>query len=247
MGYTTQYGPTTLLHQPTIRSTQSTFGPNTVHQPTRTHLMVTHAQVGIIKPNPHFHGHTSHISPLPKSPVGALSDSNWYKARLVANGRSQQFGIDCDDTFRPVVKPTTICTVLSLALSRNWPIHQLDVKNAFLNGDLSKTIHMYQSPGFLNLRFPHYVCQLHRSLYGLKQAPRAWFQRFAGYALGVRFSSSRCDSSLFIYQHGSELLDRAHMASCNPTRTPVDTESKLGADGDLVFDPTLYRSLAGGL
>ncbi|GJU91635.1 ribonuclease H-like domain-containing protein [Tanacetum coccineum] len=140
-----------------------------------------------------------------------------HKARLVANGCSHHFGVDCDDTFCPVVKPATIRTVLSLALSRNWPIHQLDVKNAFLNGDLYEIVYMYQPPG---------------------------------YAYRVGLSSSHCDSSLFIYQDGSkkyalELLDRAHIANCNPTRTPVDTESKLGSDGDPISDPTLYRSLAG--
>ncbi|GKA97572.1 ribonuclease H-like domain-containing protein [Tanacetum coccineum] len=158
----------------------------------------------------------------------------------------------------PVVKPTTIRTVLSLALSHNWLVHQLNVKNAFHNADLSETIYMYQPPGFMDPIFPHHVCRLQRSLYGLKHAPRAWFQRFAGYTVRVGFSSSRCDSSLFISRHGSEvaylsiyvddiLLDWAHVASCNPTRTPVDTESKLGADGDPVFDLTLYRSLVGGL
>ncbi|GKE37108.1 ribonuclease H-like domain-containing protein, partial [Tanacetum coccineum] len=69
-----------------------------------------------------------------------------YKARLVANRRSQQFGIDYDDTFSPVVKPATIRIVLSLSLSRGWHVHQLDVKNSFLNRDLSETVYMYQLP-----------------------------------------------------------------------------------------------------
>ncbi|GKB40855.1 ribonuclease H-like domain-containing protein [Tanacetum coccineum] len=235
-----------------------------------------------------------------------------YKARLVANGSSQQLGVDFDETFSLVVKPATIRTVLSLAVSRKWPIHQLDVKNAFLNGDLSETVYMHQPPGFVDARFPNHVCRLQRSLYGLKQAPRAWFQRFAGYATRAGFYHSRCDSSLFIYRQGSQvaylllyvddiiltasstallqqlidslhrefdmtdlgalnyflgistvrhstglflsqrkyalqLLERAHMVNCNPSRTPVDTESKLGPNGVPVQDPTMYRRLAGGL
>ncbi|GJS03661.1 ribonuclease H-like domain-containing protein [Tanacetum coccineum] len=123
-----------------------------------------------------------------------------YKARLVANGRNQQYGVDFSDTFSPVVKLAIIRTVVSLALAQNWHVHQLDVKNSFLNGDLTETVYMYQPPGFKDSRFPHHVCRLQRSLYGLKLEPRAWFQRFAGYALRVGFTSSRCDSSLFIYQ-----------------------------------------------
>ncbi|GJW23775.1 ribonuclease H-like domain-containing protein [Tanacetum coccineum] len=235
-----------------------------------------------------------------------------YKARLVANGRSQQQGIDCDETFSLVVKPATIRTVLSLAVSRQWPIHQLDVKNAFLHGHLTETVYMHQPPGFTDSAHSDYVCLLQKSLYGLKQAPRAWFQRFSSYAIRAGFYHSKTDSSLFIFHKGldtaylllyvddiiltasstsllqriisllhaefamtylgplnyflgisvtrttsgiflsqtkyaTEILERAQMLNCNPCRTPVDTEKKLGPEGSPVTDPTLYRSLAGAL
>ncbi|GJT00679.1 ribonuclease H-like domain-containing protein [Tanacetum coccineum] len=96
-----------------------------------------------------------------------------YKARLVANRRNQQQGIDCDETFSLVVKPATIHTVLSLTVSRDWPIHQLDVKNAFLHSHLSETVYMHQPPRFVDPNKPDYVCHLQRSLYVLKQASRA--------------------------------------------------------------------------
>ncbi|GJV54143.1 ribonuclease H-like domain-containing protein [Tanacetum coccineum] len=127
-----------------------------------------------------------------------------YKARIVANGSTQLEGVDVDETFSPVVKPGTIRTVLSLATSRHWPVHQLDVKNAFLHGDLSETVYMHQPPGFRDSTHPDYVCLLQRSLYGLKQAPRAWFQRFASYITRVGFHHSRCDSSLFIYRQETD-------------------------------------------
>ncbi|GJX74260.1 ribonuclease H-like domain-containing protein [Tanacetum coccineum] len=98
-----------------------------------------------------------------------------YKARLVANGSTQLEGVDVDETFSPVVKPGTIRTVLSLVASRHWPIHRLDVKNAFLHGDLSKTVYMHQPPGFRDYVHPDYVCLLQRTLYGLKQAPELGF------------------------------------------------------------------------
>ena len=97
-----------------------------------------------------------------------------HKAHLVGDGKTQQVGIDCGETFSPVVKPTTIRIVLSISLSKNWPIHQLDVKNAFLHGELKETVYMHQPMGFRDSVHPDYVCLLRKSLYGLKQAPRAW-------------------------------------------------------------------------
>ncbi|KAK2361886.1 hypothetical protein QL285_086993 [Trifolium repens] len=128
-----------------------------------------------------------------------------HKARLVGDGKTQQVGIDCGETFSPVVKPATIRTVLSLSLSKNWQIHQLDVKNAFLHGELKETVYMHQPMGFKDSVHPDYVCLLRKSLYGLKQAPRAWYKRFSDFVSVIGFTNSTSDNSLFIYQNGSDM------------------------------------------
>lgn len=129
-----------------------------------------------------------------------------YKGHLVAQGFSQQPGLDFDDTFIPVVKPTTIRTVLSIVVSCHWPIHQFDVKNAFLHGDLSEEVYMKQPLGYVHPSFPDHVCRLRKALYGLKQAPRVWYQRFVIYISSLGFISSRSDSSLFTFHHDSETI-----------------------------------------
>jgi hypothetical protein len=79
--------------------------------------------------------------------------------------------VDYDETFSCVIKPATVRTVLTLAISRGWPMHQLDIKNTFLNGTLSETISCSQPVGFVDPVHPQLVCQVNKPLYGLKQAP----------------------------------------------------------------------------
>ena len=100
-----------------------------------------------------------------------------YKARLVAKGYTQTYGVDYQETFLPVAKLNTVKVLLSLAANLNWPLHQFDVKNAFLHGDLEEEIYMDVSLGYMANSKDKIVCKLQRTLYGLKQSPKAWFGR----------------------------------------------------------------------
>ncbi|GJV21096.1 putative RNA-directed DNA polymerase [Tanacetum coccineum] len=115
-------------------------------------------------------------------------------------------GIDFHETFSPVVKSITIRAVLSLAVTNDWPLHQLDIQNSFLHGNLKEQVYMKELPGFIDPQRPNHVCLLHKSLYGLKQAPRTWFERLSKALFDLGFKGSKTDPSLFIYSRGDTLL-----------------------------------------
>ena len=118
------------------------------------------------------------------------------KSRVVACGNRQREGLDYTDTFAPVAKKTTVRILLQISAARKWEIHQMDVHNAFLNGDLQEEVYMKFPPGFEHPD-PTKVCRLRKSIYGLKQSPRCWFAKLRTALKDYGFKQSRADYSHF--------------------------------------------------
>lgn len=118
------------------------------------------------------------------------------KARLVVFGNHQVEGVDYKETFAPVAKMVTVRAFLAIAAAKNWELHQMDVHNAFLHGDLDTEVYMKVPPGF-GVSKPNMVCRLRKSLYGLRQAPRCWFAKLAASLKKYGFLQSYSDYSLF--------------------------------------------------
>ena len=129
-----------------------------------------------------------------------------YKARLVVKGFQQKEGVDYTEIFAPVVKLNTIRSVLSIVASEELYLEQLDVKTAFLHGDLDEEIYMHQPEGFSEEGKKNMVCRLKKSLYGLKQAPRQWYRKFESFMHKEGFQKCNADHCCFFKRYKSSYI-----------------------------------------
>ena len=121
-----------------------------------------------------------------------------YKARLVAQGYSQTYGIHYEELFAPVARYSSIRTLLALANAHDLEIHQMDATTAFLNGSLEHGIYMKQREGFFDPKRPDHVCKLKRSIYGLKQSARCWNEILDNFLIKNGYRKSNADSCLYV-------------------------------------------------
>ena len=126
------------------------------------------------------------------------SSSPRYKARLVVKGFSQKKGVDFEEIFSPVVKMSSIRVILGLVATLDLELEQMDVKTAFLHGDLEEEIYMEQPEGFIEKGKESYVCKLKKSLYGLKQAPRQWYKKFESVMVQQGYKKTTSDHCVFV-------------------------------------------------
>nr|GEU80601.1 ribonuclease H-like domain, reverse transcriptase, RNA-dependent DNA polymerase [Tanacetum cinerariifolium] len=234
-----------------------------------------------------------------------------HKARLVANGYVQEHSIDYDEVFAPVARMETVRLILALSAYHRWEVHHLDVKSAFLYGELKEEVYVTQPKGFKKPGNENKVYRLVKALYGLKQAPRAWnmkldqtlksldlkkctleqaiytrirkdsmllvgfyvddlivtrsskedLQKFKSqmeerfemsdlgllaYYLGIEVTQTEGGISIKQTRYANKILKEARMVDCNETKIPMDPETKLIKERELV-DATKYRSLIGCL
>ena len=129
-----------------------------------------------------------------------------HKARLVAKGYIQKQGVDFEEVFVPVARLEFERLLLAIAAHCSWEVHHMDVKSAFLNGELKETIYAWQPPGFLDNDNPGKVLRLHKALYGLRQAPRAWNAKLDSTLLSLKFKHCASEHGMYTHDHSEQRL-----------------------------------------
>nr|GFA60034.1 retrovirus-related Pol polyprotein from transposon TNT 1-94 [Tanacetum cinerariifolium] len=191
------------------------------------------------------------------------------KARLVSRGYRQEEGIAFKESFAPVARLEAIRIFLAYVAHKNMVVYQMDVKTAFLNGNLREEVYVSQPDGFVDPDNPNPVYKLKKALYGLKQAPRAWYDMLSSFLLSQDFSKGLVDPTLFIRRNVNDLLlisqnprgifinqskyaleslKKYGFESFDPVDTPMVEKSKLDEDKkEKAVDPSHYRGMIGTL
>ncbi|KAJ9535705.1 LOW QUALITY PROTEIN: hypothetical protein OSB04_un001143 [Centaurea solstitialis] len=168
------------------------------------------------------------------------------KARLVAQGYTQEEGIDYDEVFAPVARIEAIRLFLAYASFKNFKVYQMDVKSAFLYGKIEEEVYVCQPPGFEDLRYPDRVYKLNKALYGLHQAPRAWYDTLSTYLLENEFTRGVIDKTLFIKREKQKILlvqiyvddiifGSTKSSMCTEFEDLMHKKFKMSAMGELTF------------
>ncbi|GJW94056.1 retrovirus-related pol polyprotein from transposon TNT 1-94 [Tanacetum coccineum] len=168
------------------------------------------------------------------------------KARLVAQGFRQEEGINFEESFAPVARIEAIRIFVANVAHKNMMIYQMDVKTAFLNGELKKEVYVSQPEGFVDQDNPSHVYKLKKALYGLKQAPRAWYDMLSSFLISQHFSKGAVDPTLFTRQARNNLLlvqiyvddiifASTNTAMCNEFANQMTTKFKMSMMGQMSF------------
>nr|GEZ33748.1 retrovirus-related Pol polyprotein from transposon TNT 1-94 [Tanacetum cinerariifolium] len=168
------------------------------------------------------------------------------KARLVAQGFRQNEGINFEESFAPVTRIEAICIFVANVGHKNTTIYQMDVKTAFLNGELKEDVYVSQPKGFVDQDNPSHVYKLKKALYGLKQAPRPWYDMLPSFLVIQNFFKGAVDPTLFTRQAGNNLLlvqinvddiifASTNTAMCNEFANQMTTKFKMLMMGQISF------------
>ncbi|GKA15485.1 retrovirus-related pol polyprotein from transposon TNT 1-94, partial [Tanacetum coccineum] len=184
--------------------------------------------------------------------MNAQGETERYKARLVAKGYKQKAGIDYDQVFAPITRIETSRLFIAQATQFKWPIYQMDVKSAFLNGLLEEDVYVEQPPGYMKAGNEKKVLKLKKALYGLKQAPRAWNTRIDTYFKENGFKQCPYEHALYVKKneeaYAKEILKKSKMVDCNPVSTLMEPGTKLSKfNGGKKVNESMYRSLVRSL
>ncbi|GJR77037.1 retrovirus-related pol polyprotein from transposon TNT 1-94 [Tanacetum coccineum] len=178
----------------------------------------------------------------PSRSVGVLKN----KARLVAQGFKQEEGIDFEESFAPVARIEAIRIFIANVAHKNMTIYQMEVKTAFLNGELKEEVYVSQPEGFVDQENPSHVYKLRKALYGLKLAPRAWYDMLSSFLISQQFSKGAVDPTLFTRHAGNDILlvqiyvddiifASTNTAMCNEFANQMTNKFKMSMMGKMSF------------